>query len=135
MGNLAARLSGPRWLWRIEMLSTTLIVAMIGSMMLWYESIEHERRLVVTIGSAIVLYVAGLVISSRRSDPGRISWWPFGLAGLIAGAIAELINAQFLVTRELLAAMVTGLVIGTAHWIALRVWLHFTGRDPPPEIS
>jgi hypothetical protein len=129
MGNLAARPSGPHWLWRIEMLSTTLIVVMIGSMMLWYESIEHERRLLVTIGSAIVLYVAGLVISGQRSDPGRISWWPFALAGLMAGAVAELINAQFLVTRELLAAVATGVVIGTAHWTALRVWLHFAGRD------
>ena len=44
MDNLAARLSGPRWLWRIEMFSTTLIVVLSGSMMLWYESIEHERR-------------------------------------------------------------------------------------------
>jgi hypothetical protein len=134
MGDLVARPPGPRWLWRIEMLSTTAVVVMIGSMMLWYESIERERRLLVTIGSAVVLYVAGLVISGQNSDPSRVSWWPFALAGLIAGAVAELINAQFLVTRELLAAVVAGVAIGTAHWIALRVWLHFTGSgavSPP----
>jgi hypothetical protein len=127
-------LPGPRWLWRIETLSTTIVVVMIGGMMLWHEAIEHEGRLLLTIGSAAILYVAGLVVSGQRSDPGKISWWPFALAGFIAGAVAELINAQFMVTRELLIAMVTGVVIGTAHWTALRVWLHITGSgavSPP----
>ena len=47
----------------------------------------------------------------------------FAAAGVVTGAAAELINARFLVTIELFAAVVTGLVIGTAHWAALRVWV------------
>jgi hypothetical protein len=27
------------------------------------------------------------------------------------------------VTRELFLAAITGIVIGTAHWIALRIWI------------
>jgi hypothetical protein len=92
-------------------------------MMLWFEAVERERRLAVTIGSAVVVYVAVLVLSGRRSEPGGIPWWPFAAAGVVTGGVAELINARFLVTIELLAAVVTGLVIGTAHWVALRVWI------------
>ena len=48
----------------------------------------------------------------------------------MTGAAAELINARFLVTVELLVAVVTGLVIGTAHWAALRAWIGLGERRP-----
>lgn len=118
----------PGWLTRIETLGTTIVVLMVGSMMLWFEAVERERRLAVTIGSAVVLYVAALVLFGRRSEPSRIAWWPFAVAGLVTGAVAELINAKFLVTRELFVAAVTGVAIGTAHWAALRVWIRVTER-------
>ena len=113
----------PRWLTRIETLGTTVVVLMVGSMMIWNEAVERGGRLVITIGCAVVLYVAVLVLSGRRSEPAGIPWWPFAAAGVVTGAAAELINARFLVTIELFAAVVTGLVIGTAHWAALRVWV------------
>ena len=47
--------------------------------------------------------------------------------------MAELSNAGFLVTVELLAAVVTGLVIGTAHWLALRVWIGWAAGEPDRE--
>jgi len=118
----------PSWLTRIETLGTTIVVLMVGSMMLWYEAIEREHRLAVTIGSAVLLYVVALVVFGRRSEPSRIAWWPFAFAGLASGAMAELINAKFLVTRELFVAAATGVVIGTAHWAALRVWIRLTER-------
>jgi hypothetical protein len=118
----------PSWLTRIETFGTTIVVLMVGSMMLWFEAVERERRLAVTIGSAVVLYVAALVLFGRRSEPSRIAWWPFAVAGLVTGAVAELINAKFLVTRELFVAAVTGVAIGTAHWAALRVWIRVTER-------
>jgi hypothetical protein len=120
----------PGWLTRIEMLGTTITVLLVGGMMIWYEALEQGPRLAVTIGSAAVLYVAGLAIAGLRSDPHRISWWPFALAGVAAGAAAELINAQFMVTRELLLAAVTGVVIGTAHWTALWIWIRLDARRP-----
>jgi hypothetical protein len=119
----------PAWLSRIETLGTTLIVLLVGGMVIWYEAIERETRLVVTIASAVLLYLLGLVVLGRRSDPHRIAWWPFALAGAGAGAVAELINAQFMVTRELLTAGATGLVIGTAQWTALRIWIGVTRRS------
>ncbi len=118
----------PDWLSRIETFGTTAVVLMVGSMMIWYEAVERERRLAVTLGSAVVLYVVALVGFGRRSDPARIAWWPFASAGLVTGAISELINAKFLVTREMFIAAVTGVVIGTAHWAALRVWIALTRR-------
>jgi hypothetical protein len=113
----------PGWLGRIETLGTTVVVLMVGAMMIWFEAVERDRRLAVTIGSAVLVYAAVLVLSGRRSEPGGVPWWPFAAAGIVTGGIAELINARFLVTIELLAAVVTGLVIGTAHWVALRVWI------------
>jgi hypothetical protein len=105
------------------MLGTTIVVLLIGSMMLWSEALVRGKRLTITIASAVLLYVAGLVVFARSSDPNGIAWWPFVVAGFVAGAVAELINAQFLVTRELLLAGLTGVVIGTAQWTALRVWI------------
>ena len=119
----------PGWLTRIETLGTTVVVLMVGAMMIWYEAVMRGRRLVVTISCAVILYVAVLVLSARRSSPTRISWWPFAAAGLVTGGVAELINARFLVTVELLAALVTGLVIGTAHWLALRIWIGLGRRE------
>jgi hypothetical protein len=113
----------PAWLTRIETLGTTVVVLMVGGMMIWYEAVERERRLAITIASAVVLYAAVLVLCGRRSGTAGIAWWPFATAGLVTGAVAELINARFLVTGELLVAVVTGVVIGTAHWAALRVWI------------
>jgi hypothetical protein len=118
----------PYWLTRIETLGTTTVVLMVGSMMLWYEALEREGHLVVAIASAVVLYVAALVGFGRRSEPSRIAWWPFGLAGLTTGAVAALINAKFLVSRELFVAAATGVVIGTAHWAALRLWIGLTDK-------
>lgn len=120
----------PGWLGRIETLGTTVVVLMIGAMMIWFEAVERERRLVVTIGCAVLAYVAVLVLAGRRSEAGGIPWWPFAAAGVVTGGVAELINARFLVTIELLAAVVTGLVIGTAHWVAVRVWIGLGERRP-----
>ena len=120
----------PGWLGRIETIGTTVVVSMIGAMMIWFEAVERERRLVVTIGCAVLVYVAVLVLAGRRSEAGGIPWWPFAAAGVVTGGVAELINARFLVTIELLAAVVTGLVIGTAHWVAVRVWIGLGERRP-----
>jgi hypothetical protein len=119
----------PGWLTRIETLGTTVVVLMVGAMMIWYEAVVRDRRLVVTIGCAVILYAAVLVMTGRRSSPTRISWWPFAAAGLVTGGVAELINARFLITVELLAALVTGLVIGTAQWLALRIWIGLGQRE------
>lgn len=118
----------PDWLSRIETVGTTVVVLMVGSMMIWYEAVERDRRLALTIGSAVVLYVIALVSFGRRSDQSRIAWWPFAMAGFVTGAVSELIHARFLVTRELFVAAITGMVIGTAHWAALRVWIALTTR-------
>ncbi|HJR49583.1 MAG TPA: hypothetical protein VJ794_00670 [Gemmatimonadales bacterium] len=118
----------PGWLTRIETLGTTVVVLMVGSMMIWNEAVERGHRLVITIGCAVLAYVAVLVLSGRRSESAGIPWWPFAAAGVATGAAAELINARFLVTIELFAAVVTGLVIGTAHWAALRVWVGWGER-------
>ena len=118
----------PGWLIRVETIGTTIIVLMVGSMMIWYEAAVRGRRLVLTLGCAIVLYVAVLVLLARRSEPSRIVWGPFALAGLATGAVAAMINARFLVTVELFLAAAIGVVIGTAHWAALRVWIRLSVR-------
>jgi hypothetical protein len=120
--------TGPGWLTRIETLGTTIVVLMVGGMMVWYEAVERERRLIVTIGAAVLLYCAALAGFGWRSAASHIAWWPFAAAGFVSGAVSELINASFLVTRELFVAGVTGVVIGTAHWIALRVWIGLTEK-------
>jgi hypothetical protein len=75
------------------MLGTTIVVLLIGSMMLWSEGVVRGSR---------------LVGFGRSSDPDGIAWWPFIGAGFVAGAVAELINAQFMVTGELVMAGLTG---------------------------
>jgi hypothetical protein len=117
---------GPAWLSRIETLGTTLVVLLIGSMMLWSEALVRGWRLTITIASAALVYIVSLMMLCRRSDPNRVVGWPFVVAGFAAGAVGELINAQFLITRELLTAGLTGVAIGAAQWTALRVWVRLT---------
>ena len=104
-------------------MGTTIVVLLIGSMMLWSEAVVRGERLTITIASAGLLYAAGVVVFGRSSDPNGIAWWPFIIAGFVAGAFAELINAEFMVTGEMLMAGLTGVVIGAAQWTALRVWI------------
>jgi hypothetical protein len=122
----------PAWLSRIETLGTTIVVLMIGGMVLWSRAGERGTWLALVIGSALLIYAAGLVTLARRSDPAAVAWWPFALAGLLAGTVAELVNARLMVTRECAAAAVTGVVIGMAHWVALRAWLRLNQRPPAP---
>ena len=58
----------PGWLTRIETLGTTVVVLMVGSMMIWNEAAERGRRLMITIGCAVLVYVVVLVLSGRRSE-------------------------------------------------------------------
>ena len=70
-------------------------------------------------------------MAGLRSDPNRIAWWPFrAWPGPGQAPQAELVNAQFVVTRELFLAAVTGVVIGTAHWTALWIWIRLNERRP-----
>ena len=76
----------PDWLSRIETLGTTAVVLMVGSMMIWYEAVERERRLAFTIGSAVLLYVVALVrvraalgaLPASRGGPSPSPDWPPG---------------------------------------------------------
>lgn len=120
--------SRPFWLGRVETLGTTLVVLLIAAMVLWLDAAEQAPRVAFAIGAGVLSYVIVLVAVALRSGVDRIDWWPFALAGTAAGAIAELINAEFLVSRESAAAAVTGALIGTAQWIALRTWLRLTGQ-------
>ena len=81
----------PGWLTRIETLGTTVVVLMVGAMMIWYEAVLRGRHLVVTISCAVILYLAVLVLSARRSSPTGISWWPFAAAGLVTLMKGELL--------------------------------------------
>ena len=112
------------------MVLPVVVVLLVGSMMLWYEAVARGRWLAITIGSAVVLYSLLLALLGRRSDPSRVAWWPFAAAGAVTGAVSELINAKFMVTRELFVAAATGIVIGTAQWAALRIWIRLTARHP-----
>jgi hypothetical protein len=122
----------PGWLFRIETLGTTLVVLMIGGLVLWFKAAERESRLGLVIGTALLIYAVGLVTLALRSNSATVAWRPFALAGLIAGLVSELINAQLLLTRESLAASLTGVAIGTAHWAALRTWLLLNEKGFPP---
>lgn len=121
------RRRSPRWLTSIEMLGTTIVVLMVGALVLWLKAGTREARLVFTIGSGLLVYAVGVVALGRRSSPSHISVRPFALAGLCAGAVAELVNAQFLLSREFAVAGLTGAAIGLAHWVALRTWLRLMG--------
>jgi cytochrome c biogenesis protein CcdA len=116
------------WLFSIEMLGTTIVVLMIGALMLWFKAVVHDSRSLITIGGGLLIYALSVVGFGLWFSPSYIAVWPFILAGGLAGGLAELVNAEFLVTREFLAALVTGAVIGFAHWAALRSWLGLTEK-------
>ena len=127
-GTGAARPDGPWWLSRIETLGSTVIVLMVGGMVIWDKAPARGPSVALVIGSGAVVYVLVLVALGRRSASPAVPWAPFVAAGLAGGAVAELINAQMVLTREFTAACVTGAVIGTAQWAALRTWLRLIRR-------
>ena len=124
----AARPNGPWWLSRIETLGSTVVVLMVGGMMIWAKAPARGPSLALVIGSGAVVYVLVLVALGRRSASPAVPWAPFAAAGVAGGAVAELINAQMVLTQEFAAACVTGAVIGTAQWAALRTWLGLIRR-------
>ena len=111
------------WLLRIEMLGTTITVLLIGALMLWFNALDHGRHDSMAIGAALVAYLGVLVLLGRRAPAPRPVYLPFALAGLASGTVAQLINGQFRIHGDLGVVAVTGLFVGTMHWLALRVWL------------
>lgn len=121
----------PGWMSRVETLGSTIIVLMVGGMVLWFKASVREPRVALAIGSGMLVYILALVVLGRRSTTASIAWTPFAAAGVAAGGVAELINAQMLLTPEFAVAGATGLVIGTAQWAALRTWIRLTRRGAP----
>jgi hypothetical protein len=120
----------PEWLWSVEMLGTTVVVLMISAAILWGRADDPGAWLAVGLGAGVLVYAAVVVALGRGPASSGIAWWPFAVAGAVAGGVTEIINAEFLFTREFAAAMVTGGVIGTAQWVALRTWLRLTRATP-----
>lgn len=120
----------PEWLWSVEMLGTTVVVLMISAALLWGRADAPGAWLAVGLAAGVLVYVAVVVGLVRSTPSSGIAWWPFAAAGAAAGGVAEIINAEFLISREFAAAIVTGGVIGTAQWVALRIWLRLTRATP-----
>lgn len=120
----------PEWLWSVEMLGTTVVVLMISAAILWGRADDPGAWLGVGLGAGVLVYVAVVVGLSRGAASPGVAWWPFAVAGAAAGGVAEIINAEFLISREFAAAIVTGGVIGMAQWVALRTWLRLTRATP-----
>lgn len=127
-GTNGARSGSPWWLSRIETLGSTIVVLMVGGMVILAKAPARGPSMAMVIGSGAVVYVLVLLALGRRSPSPAVPWAPFAIAGAAAGAVAELINAEMLLTREFAAACVTGAVIGTAQWTALRTWLRVIRR-------
>ncbi len=101
---------------------------MVGGMVIWAKAPAQGPSVAVVIGSGAVVYVLVHLALGRRSPSPAVPWVIGAIAGAAAGAVAELINAEMLLTREFAAACVTGAAIGTAQWTALRTWLRVIRR-------
>jgi hypothetical protein len=110
----------------MEMLATTTTVLAVGGAVLWRNATDRHLRDSLAIGSALLAYPAGLALLARG---GRVPYSAFVTAGVAAGTIAQLINGQFMVDRELAVAAGTGAFIGSAHWLAARAWARLLGSD------
>jgi hypothetical protein len=120
----------PAWLWSVEMLGTTVVVLMISAAVLWGRADDPGAWLGVGLGAGVVVYVAVVIALGRGATASGAAWWPFAIAGAVAGGVTEIINAELLFSREFVAALLTGGVIGTAQWVALRTWLRLTRATP-----
>ena len=120
----------PEWLWSVQMLGTTVVVLMISAAILWGRADDPGAWLAVGLGAGVLVYVGAVVGLGRGAASSGVAWWPFAVAGAAAGGVAEIINAEFLISREFAAAIVTGGVIGMAQWVALRTWLRLTRATP-----
>lgn len=112
------------------MLGTTVVVLMISAAVLWGRADPPRAWLAVGLVAGILVYVGLIVGLGRGAASAGVAWWPFAAAGAAAGGVAEIINAEFLLSREFAAAVVTGGIIGTAQWVALRIWLRLTRATP-----
>jgi hypothetical protein len=116
------------WWRRMDMLATTSTVLVVGGTVLWGNTVDHGWRDSLAIASALLIYPAGLALLAGRTR-GAVRVTTFIVAGVAAGSVAQMINGNFMIDRELGVAATTGAFVGVAHWVAARAWTRLLGSQ------
>ena len=75
-------------------------------------------------GSLYALTAIAVVVVFRNTRTINLAQGDFAMIGAFLGVVfLKELGLNYYATVELVVAVVTGLVIGTAHWVALRVWI------------
>lgn len=76
---------------------------------------------VLRVALAAGAYGSSLWLLAHRTAPGReVPYWPFGLAGSLAGLVSGLVRPAFQIELVLAGMLGAALLIGGVHWLALR---------------
>ena len=112
--------------------STLAVLAFVVGFAALGLAFDHNWLKLARVLLAAAAYAGVLVAAFRALAPrGRAPWWPFALAGAVAGGMSGMVrpgsDGRVLVTSVTAAA----LLLGTVHWIALR----WSRRVAPEAIS
>ena len=75
-------------------------------------------------------YAGVLVTAFRRlASRARVHWRPFAVAGGVAGGVSGVVRPGIDVRLLLASIKGAALLLGSAHWLALRWWQRFVRRE------
>jgi hypothetical protein len=82
---------------------------------------------------AFSTYSTILLLLFRRATPGALPLWPFALAAGAAELASGWLRPNATALLSLSVAPAAALLIGGAHWLALRSWRPLRGRIAAPR--
>jgi hypothetical protein len=111
---------------RSDLLASLALLACVVLIALAGLALDGNWPKVARVSAAAATYVVVLlVLAGRRAQAGgmhRLPYYPFALAGALAGIVSGLMQRVPSTRLVLGVALAAALLLGGLHWMALRSW-------------
>ena len=85
----------------------------------------------ITLAAATYVFVLGVILRGTGrfgAPPARLPYWVFLAAGAAAGVVSGIVRPDATVGLAVAQAVLTPLLLGTFHWVALQRWAWVRAR-------
>lgn len=101
---------------RFSLLLLALVVLIAAGILV--ANANWPKLLRVTVAATV--YVGMLTLRARSSASAEQPWWPFAVAGGLAGLASAALQPVFSIPILLASAAGGALLLGTVHWLGVR---------------
>ncbi len=115
------------------LLESLLLLALVVAGALVGLALQQNWLKILRVASASLGYFTALFVAvrsppARAKGPGVYPYWPFCLAGAVAGLMSAVVRPSTSLALIMVQVLGAGFLLGGVHWIALRWWSRVRSR-------